>query len=126
MVTASNDSPATRTLVSSAEYSLVADTTPPKGEGEGFRPHELLESALASCTAITVRLAAKERGIPLKHLSVRVDLDRTDPVRLVFHTEIQIDNDLSEVDRNTLIAAARLCPVRKTLSRAIAFEEEVT
>lgn len=123
MVTASNNRASTQTSVSNAGHSLVADTTPPRGAGEGFRPHELLESALASCAAITLRLIAEERGISLNHLSVKVDLDRNDAAQSVFRTEIKFDDNVSEVDRKTLIAAARLCPVRKTLSKDMAFEE---
>lgn len=119
-----NNNTSTQTSVSSTGYSLTADTTPPKGAGEGFRPHELLEAALASCTAITLRLVAQERGISLKHLSVKVDLDRSDVARPTFCTNIELDADLSEADRKTLIAAARLCPVRKTLSKTIAFDED--
>jgi len=125
MVTASNDNTSTQTSVSSTGHLLLADTTPPKGAGEGFRPHELLEAALASCTAITLRLVAQERGILLKRLNVKVDLDRTDTAKSIFRTEIEFDDALSEVDRKTLIAAAGLCPVRKTLSKDIAFEEAV-
>ncbi|MEW6640904.1 MAG: OsmC family protein [Pseudomonadota bacterium] len=123
MITAKNNTSSTRTAVSSSQYTLPADTTPPKGAGEGFRPHELLEAALASCTAITLRLVAAERGIALKHVDVTIDLDRTDPAQSVFRSRIAFDDDVSEADRRTLLAAARLCPVRKTLSRAIAFDE---
>lgn len=123
MIAANNTSSSTRTLVSSDGYSLPADTTPPKGAGEGFRPHELLEAALASCTAITLRLVAEERGIPLRYVNVKIDLDRTDPEKSIFRAQIEFDDLVTEADRKTLIAAARLCPVRKTLSKSIAFDE---
>jgi putative redox protein len=38
---------------------------------------------------------------------------------------IEFDPELSAVDRKTLLAAARLCPVRKTRSKSILFEETV-
>lgn len=123
MIAANNTSSSTRTLVSSDGYSLPADTTPPKGAGEGFRPHELLEAALASCTAITLRLVAEERGIPLRYVNVKIDLDRTNPEKSIFRAQIEFDDLVTEADRKTLIAAARLCPVRKTLSKSIAFDE---
>ena len=126
MITAKNNASSTQTSVSSTGYSLAADTTPPNGAGEGFRPHEFLEAALASCTAITLRLVAKERGIPLKHVNVKINLDRTDATKSVFCSEIEFDDEVTEADRKTLMAAARLCPVRKTLSEEIAFEEEAT
>lgn len=124
MTRASNSGSATQTAVSSGARSLQADTAPPRGGGEGFRPHELLEAALASCTAITLRLVAQERGIALGAVDVTVELDRSDPAASVFRTAIAFDDALSEADRKLLTAAARLCPVRKTLEKAIAFEEE--
>lgn len=123
MIAANNSTSSTRTLVSSDGYSLPADTTPPKGAGEGFRPHELLEAALASCTAITLRLVAEARGIPLRYVKVTIDLDRADPAKSVFRAQIEFDDQVTESDRKTLMAAARLCPVRKTLSKPIAFDE---
>lgn len=122
MIAANNSTSSTRTLISSDGYSLPADTTPPKGAGEGFRPHELLEAALASCTAITLRLVA-ERGIPLRYVKVTIDLDRADPAKSVFRAQIEFDDQVTESDRKTLMTAARLCPVRKTLSKPIAFDE---
>ncbi len=122
MARARNGGSGTQTAVSSGGYILQADTSPPRGGGEGFRPHELLEAALASCTAMTLRLVAQERGIALNAVEVAVELDRSDSAS-VFRTAIAFDGALSEADRKLLTAAARLCPVRKTLEKAIAFEE---
>jgi putative redox protein len=122
MVTAKNIGPSTRTSILSGQHALGTDTTPPKGGGEGFRPHELLEAALASCTAITLRLVAEERGIALRGVDVRIELDRAQPEKSIFRSRIEFDPELSEADRKTLLAAARLCPVRKTLSKSILFE----
>ena len=123
MIIASNESSTTKTDVRSADYSLVADTTPPRGTGSGFRPHELLEAALASCMAITLRLAAQERGIQLEHVSVRIELDRTVASRAMFRSHIEFDEGVSEKHRRLLTEVARLCPVRKTLSKSIDFDE---
>lgn len=123
MITAENVAPSTQTFVSNGRHSLAADTTPPKGAGEGLRPHELLEAALASCTAITLRLVAEERGIRLERVDVKIEIDRANPERSVFRSRIELGSDISDADRKTLLAAARLCPVRKTLSKSILFEE---
>jgi putative redox protein len=123
MITAKNIGPSTQTSISSGQHALAADTTPPKGAGEGFRPHELLEAALASCTAITLRLVAEERGIALQRVDVRIELDREQPEKTIFRSRIEFDPEPSAADRKTLLAASRLCPVRKTLSKSILFEE---
>lgn len=123
MVTARNIGPSTHTSISNGQHELAADTTPPKGAGEGFRPHELLVAALASCTAITLRLVAEERGIALRRVDLRIELDREQPEKTIFRSRIVFDPEPSEADRKTLLAASRLCPVRKTLSKSILFEE---
>ena len=58
--------PGTSVLQGREDVSLDADTTPPLGKGQGFRPHELLEAALASFMAITLRMVAREREIALE------------------------------------------------------------
>jgi putative redox protein len=40
----------------------------------GFRPHELLEAALATCTTITARMALAERGLDDAGVGVRVEV----------------------------------------------------
>lgn len=91
------------------------------GGGAGFRPHELLEAALATCVAMTVRMAAAARAIPLDEVSVRVRLDRADPARAVFDYDVSLRGALDAKQRRILLAAASACPVRQTLSRRIAF-----
>lgn len=122
MITATNKETTTQALVSKGEYSLAADTAPPKGGGQGFRPHELLEAALASCMAITMRLVATERGIPLNQLNVEVVLDHGHPIDPIFRSKIEFDAGVSASDRRMLMVAASNCPVAKTLSKKIAFE----
>jgi putative redox protein len=123
MVVGSNTQGASRALVESEAFTLWADTTPPKGQGEGFRPHELLEAALASCMAISVRFAAEERSLSLEDVRVSVQIDRTEEDKTTFRTQVELVGPLSDQDRRLLLAAARRCPVRKTLSKTIAFDE---
>lgn len=49
----------------------MPDTTPDKkGANHGFRPHELLEAASASCMNMTFRMYAEIHAIPLAGMSV--------------------------------------------------------
>lgn len=123
MIRASNGPAATKSQVTNGVHTIAADTKPPLGKLEGLGPHELLEASLASCLAITLRMVAMERGIALEKLDARVTLDRSDPARTLFRTAIEFDETLSPANRRLLMAAARNCPVRKTLSKPIAFEE---
>jgi putative redox protein len=42
------------------------------GAAAGANPDELLSASLAACTAMTIRLQARRRKIPLSHLEVAV------------------------------------------------------
>jgi putative redox protein len=112
-----------QTRFSDGEHEGAADTTADKGgRHSGFRPHDLLEAALATCVNMTVRMYADSHGIPLRGVTTRVTLDRTNPEEAVFRYEVGLDGELTEDQKNRLLRAASACPVRRTLSRRIGFE----
>jgi putative redox protein len=123
MVTASNKAGTTKSVVSAGALTLPADTKPPAGKGDGFGPHQLLESALASCIVITLRMIADERGLALDAADVTVEVDRSNAEETVFRTAIDLKGALSDAERALLMRAVQRCPVRKTLSKRIAFAE---
>jgi putative redox protein len=110
---------------SNGTFEAVCDAGPDKGgRGQGFRPHELLEAALGSCTAMIIGMSAAAHGIPLTGVAVTVSLDREDPAVAAFVCEIELSGDLDEGQRTRLLRAARGCPVRKTLARRSEFREK--
>ena len=105
----------------------LADTTSDKGgQNAGFRPHDLLEAALASCITITAQMFAQSHGIALRQVCVTVRLNRDDPDKTVFDVKTQFEGDLSDNEIARLQSAVRACPVRKTLATAIEFSESVS
>jgi len=109
---------------SDGERSAVSDTTTDHGgSGEGFRPHDLLEAALGNCIAIISRMYAKKHGIALEGVTVRVNLDRQDPVKAVFEYSVEYKGDLGPESIEKLKRAVKACPVHKTLCRQIEFKE---
>ena len=123
MVVAGNGAGATKTILAAGERRIDADTTPPAGRGDGVRPHQLLEAAVAGCMAITLRMIADERGIALQSADVTVEIDRSHAEETVFRTTIELKGALSDAERSLLMKAVRLCPVRKTLSKRLSFVE---
>jgi len=108
------------TEFSNGEYQARADATPEKGGGNrGFRPHELLEAALASCMNITLRMAAAKHGIAPGEVVVTVTLNRLAPAEAVFTYSVHWDRPVTDAQRAVLISALDNCPVRNTLSRSI-------
>ncbi|MGO9777499.1 MAG: OsmC family protein [Terracidiphilus sp.] len=112
-----------QTRFSDGVHEGVADTTADKGGNHsGFRPHDLLEAALAACVNMTVRMVADHHGIPLRGVTAKVSLDRTHPDEVIFRYDLELDGELTEEQRDRLFQASRACPVRKTLSKRIRFE----
>lgn len=123
MISATSQAARYQTRFSDGVQEGFADTTADKGgQGGGFRPHELLEAALASCVSMTVRMYADRHAIPLASVTAKVTLDRSQPDEIVFRYEIEVDGELSGEQKDRLLHAARACPVRQTLSKKIRFE----
>jgi putative redox protein len=123
MICAKSELTRYKTRFSDGEHECISDTTADKGGGaSGFRPHHLLEAALATCVNMTVRMYAENHGIPLRGVTTNVSLDRTPPDEVVFRYEVALDGELTAEQQSKLIQAAGACPVRKTLSKRIKFE----
>lgn len=124
MITARNAVSDFSTAFTDGVHSAVSDTTLEGGGSDlGFHPHDLLEAALATCVNITVRMYASTHGFPLHAVVTRVTLDRSNPVEAVFRSHVELEGDLTIEQRLKLQRVAAACPVRRTLMRAIRFEE---
>ncbi|WP_379546831.1 alpha/beta fold hydrolase [Qipengyuania sp. DSG2-2] len=118
------------TEVHTASHRFVADE--PRsygGDDTGPTPYDLLNAALGTCTAMTMKMYADRKELPLEGVSIHVTHERKhdedcDHVEAMKEgTQIQALNraitimgdDLSEADRAKLIEIADKCPVHKTL-----------
>ena len=101
-------------------HTGIADTSKSGVGGQGgLRPHELLESALATCMAITARLWLAERDLDDTGLVVSVDVVREE-TSTRFQYALRLPRAL-ESHRAELLAVLETCPVRRTLSKPITF-----
>src|SRR4029453_5660587 len=65
-------------------HRFPADEPPSKGGNDaGPAPHEWVLAGLASCVAMTVQGYAKHKGIPVRHVEVRVRGHREGGVFLI-------------------------------------------
>lgn len=104
--------------------TLVADATPEHGgQGEGFRPHDLLEAALGACISMVCRIYAKNHAIPLTGVTTTVTLNREDPSKPVFEHHVELLGELTDEQRKRVLRAVEACPVHKTLSHELAFKQ---
>jgi putative redox protein len=93
------------------------------GLGNGLRPHEFLEAALASCINITIRMIAKEKGINIEYVSTIVELIKSES-KTTFNYEITLDDKVSEYERQFFLNIIDLCAVKQTLSKPLEFVQQ--
>ena len=123
MIEAESESTPFAVRFSNGTESGRADATLDKGgAGEGFRPHELLEAALASCMNMNLRMYARRHSLPLVRVVTQVSLDRSGENEAVFRYRLKLEGALSDEQRRQLQQVAEACPVRATLSRGVSFQ----
>ncbi len=107
-----------RTTVTNGRIETIADTTKAgAGSLEGFRPHELLEAAVAACMGISARLKADELGAGPVEVATEVSLDRSEAGRAIFWGRVSVSGARTEAERAVLEDAAFHCAVSQTLRR---------
>jgi putative redox protein len=88
------------------------------GEGLGPNPHDLYDSALGACEALTVLWHAKRKGIPVENIEVTVERDqsaeRTGIYRL--DTKLKLGGNLTDEQRRELLTVASKCPIHKLMT----------
>ena len=90
------------------------------GQDAGPTPFEYLKAALGTCTNMTLRMYAAQKGWPLTHVATIVTHEKiTDDSNLkrdVFHRQIILSGpSLTEEQRLRLLEIADKCPVSRTL-----------
>jgi putative redox protein len=106
-------------LVSVRQHSLAVDESLAQGgEDLGPSPHELYDSALGACKALTVLWYAQRKNIPLEDVQVAVDRDDSQERQGLYRLSVTLSlgGPISEAQRQQLLAVARKCPVHKLMS----------
>jgi putative redox protein len=97
-------------------HFLISDGPPENGGNDlGADPHELLDAALASCTAMTLHLYARRKGWALVDASVEVSHQESHGVYSM-RRDIRLTGTLSAEECARLLDIANKCPVHRTLS----------
>jgi putative redox protein len=124
-----------RTEVEAGPHQFVLDEPADVGgNGEGPTPYDMLAAALGGCTAMTLHFYAKREKLPLEGSDVSVTHDRqhvkdcadcASPSGFIhrFRVEIRLLGDLTDEQRQRLLAIAGRCPVAKTLQAEIRIDE---
>jgi uncharacterized OsmC-like protein len=104
-------------------------TTPPAdngGDGSAFSPTDLCAASLGACGATTAALYAKRAGIPLEAVSFEVVKEMTAAPRRIGRLTVvyRFRTSACDEDYRKLVAAAKVCPVRRTLEATVEIEEQ--
>src|SRR5262249_22929657 len=118
-------------------HRLIADEpVSAGGADEGPTPYDFLCAALGGCTSMTMHIVAKRENIPLEGAEITIASDRmyakdcadcASATGYIHRFDVRIKplGNLSDARRELLLAAAKPCPVKKTLPSKIRMEESL-
>ena len=122
------DSPYIVSFSDDLGHTWTADEPTEVGGGNtATSPDRLILAGLGACTAITLRMVAARRQIPLAGVEVELQLNPdgkpeagNDIVR-----KILLQGELSDAERAQLLKAANACPMHKLLTGEIRVHTEL-
>jgi len=98
-------------------HVLVLDEPADRGGTDtGPRPTQLLAASLAGCTAITVEMYAARKDWDVGKVEVDVDVTYDHHVPDRFRVALRLPAELSDEQRQRLLAIAARCPVHRVLA----------
>jgi putative redox protein len=98
--------------ISNGTHSLIADEPPRMGgQDAGMAPFDLYLAALASCTAITLRMYAEKKGWELGQLDAELTSSRDEAGKLQVHRVLSASGDLTDAQWQRLLDVASRTPV---------------
>lgn len=89
------------------------------GEDLGLTPHEVYDSALGACKALTTLWYARRKQIPLDDIQVTVERDDSDERRGTYRLRVtlHLGGSLDAEQRQELLRVAERCPVHKLMTQ---------
>jgi putative redox protein len=116
-----------KTEIKSRNHTIISDEPiESNGTDTGMNPYELLLSAIGACKAITMRMYAQRKGLPLEDISI--DLSHTKiPAEECSDCEtktgkidkidirVNIKGDLTEEQKARILEIGERCPVQRTI-----------
>ncbi len=118
------------TTLSDGRKSWIADLEEEAGGNETAPdPHNLLDSALAACTALTLEVYLRRKGWPVTDVHVTIEHEETKAddgkVHYLLRRNIRIEGELPPEDRQRLLDIANKCPLHRILTGRIEIESSL-
>ena len=91
------------------------------GTNEGMAPGALLLASLGSCTAITIRMYADRKEIPLETIKIDLAICKEEEMskETTITRKIEFTGDITQEQRERLMVIADKCPIHKLLTNPI-------
>ena len=88
------------------------------GAGSAPEPHDLFDAALGACKALTLALYAKQRGLPLEGLDVKLNRDDSQERQGIYRLDVELTlhGTLDDAQRQQLLRIADKCPIHKLMT----------
>jgi putative redox protein len=94
------------------------------GSDQAPSPPEYLMSALASCTAITLRMYADRKNLEVAKIDVQVTYTKQE-YKSVFTVAVSYEGTLDAAQENRFLEIAKMCPIHKILDNPIELETKL-
>jgi putative redox protein len=128
-----------RVELSNGRHDWTADEpTDAGGTDSGPNPYELLLGGLAACICVTIAMYCRHKGLTLNAIDASFRFSRIhaddcehcdeDASGYLDHIEsnVHIDGDFDEKQKERLAQIAARCPVHKTLDNGVVFKDNAT
>ncbi|TDY12527.1 OsmC family protein [Meridianimaribacter flavus] len=113
-----------KTEIQAKNHIITADEPESVGgQNLGLTPTELLESSLAACSAMTIRMYANRKEWDLQQVIVNVGFKRNITTQTVtFKKEIELIGNLDDEQRQKLLQMGSKCPIEKMITGEVVVE----
>jgi putative redox protein len=126
MVTAIIGTEHYRTEIITENKSFAADEPGELGGADTApSPPEYLMSALASCTAITLRMYADRKNLDVSKIKVQVTYSKEE-FKSLFTVEVSFEGKMEVEQEKRFLDIAKMCPIHKILNSPIELETKLS
>jgi putative redox protein len=117
------------TTLTNGRHAWSADVDKTLGSADAApSPHDLLDSALAACTALTLELYIRRRQLAVTGLRVNIERQESKGedgrMRYAMTRRVSIEGALSDTERAHLLDIAAKCPIHRVLEGEITIRTE--